>query len=65
MHSNNIKVLPQQFEKMQYWLYGWEGFMKYTIMMASGGTINIPQLMMISSDTQVILSLLLQQFEML
>jgi hypothetical protein len=38
--------------------------MKYAIMMTSDGTIYIPQLMMIGSGTEVILSLLLQQFEM-
>jgi hypothetical protein len=30
-HSSNIMVLPQQFERLRYWSYWWEWFLKCAI----------------------------------
>jgi hypothetical protein len=44
-----------QFERLQCWYYSWEGFMMYTIEMASGGMIYIPSFMKIGIGVQAIL----------
>jgi hypothetical protein len=35
-------LLPQKFERLQYWYYWWEGFMKYAVEMDSGDMMYIP-----------------------
>jgi hypothetical protein len=32
-----LRLLPQQFEWLQYWYYRWKGFMKYAAEVASDG----------------------------
>jgi hypothetical protein len=33
-----LKLLSQQFERLQCWYYRWAGLVKYAVEMASGGT---------------------------
>jgi hypothetical protein len=35
-----LRLLPQQFERLQWWYYWQEGFTKYTVEMALGGMIH-------------------------
>jgi hypothetical protein len=60
-----LRVLPQQFERLWYWYYWWEGFLKYTTEMTSRGMIYLPVLMLICWGIRVILRLLPKQFERL
>jgi hypothetical protein len=50
-----LKLLPQQFERLQCWYYWREEFMKYAVEMASGGIIYIPGFIKISSGVQKLL----------
>jgi hypothetical protein len=36
---SNVVSKAIQFERLQHWNYWWEGFMKYTVEMGSGGLI--------------------------
>jgi hypothetical protein len=47
-----LRLLPQRFERLQYWYYCWEGFMKYAVQMASGGKISILSFMNIDTGFQ-------------
>jgi hypothetical protein len=38
-----LRVLPQQFDRLQCWYYWWDGFKKYAIEMASSGMIHTYQ----------------------
>jgi hypothetical protein len=42
--SGNQEILNyySKFEKLRYWYYSWEGFLKYATDMDSGGKISIP-----------------------
>jgi hypothetical protein len=37
-----LRLLPQQFGRLQCYYYSWEEFMKYDVQMISGGMIYIP-----------------------
>jgi hypothetical protein len=58
-----LRLLFQQFERIQCWYHWWHRFMMYTIEMAPGGMIYLPSFMTIGSGIQVILRILPQQFE--
>jgi hypothetical protein len=55
-----VRLLPQQFERLQCLYYGQGGFMKYATEMASHGMIYIQCFMMISPGIQITLQLLSQ-----
>jgi hypothetical protein len=42
-----LKLLPRQLERLWYWLYQRQGFLKYVIDMASGCMMYIPILITI------------------
>jgi hypothetical protein len=50
-----VRLLPQQFDRLQFWYYSWEGFMKHTTELASGGTIYLPSFIKIGSGVQKLL----------
>jgi hypothetical protein len=50
-----LRLFPQQFERLQYWCYLWEGFMKFAVEMASGSMIYIPSLIKFGSGVQKLL----------
>jgi hypothetical protein len=60
-----LRLLLQQFERLQCWYYWWEGLTKYTTQMAADGMICIPNLIINGSGIKVILRLLSQQFKRL
>jgi hypothetical protein len=53
--TGNIKVLPQQFERLQCWYYRWKGFMKHIVEIVSCGIIHIPSFMKFGTGVQAIL----------
>jgi hypothetical protein len=63
--SSNIKVLSQKSERMQYWYYWHEGFIKYAAEMAPDDMICVPSSTRTGSGIQVILRLLPRQSERL
>jgi hypothetical protein len=63
--GSNIKVLSQQFERLQCWYYWREGFTECATELGSGGMIYVSSFMMIHSGIQVILRLSLQQLDRL
>jgi hypothetical protein len=60
-----LGLLPQEFERLQYWHNWREGFVGYTAKMASVCIIHMPIFMTIISGIQVILRLLPHQFQTL
>jgi hypothetical protein len=50
-----LRLLPQQFERMQCWYYRQERFMKYDVEMASGSMIYTPDFTKISTGVQKLL----------
>jgi hypothetical protein len=54
-----LRLLPEQFKRLQCWCYLWEGFMTYAVEMVAGGVKCMQSFMMISLGIQVILSLIL------
>jgi hypothetical protein len=58
-----MKWIKIQFERLQFWYYWWERFMKYVVEVASDSMVYIPSFMKIGSVNQLILSLLPRQWE--
>jgi hypothetical protein len=60
-----LRVLPQQFERLWYWYYWWEGLHKYAVEMASGGMMYtyIPSFVKISTGVQAILRYVPEMWE--
>jgi hypothetical protein len=48
-----LRITCQQFERLQYWYYWWEGFMKYAIEMTACGMIYTPSFIKMSSGVQI------------
>jgi hypothetical protein len=44
-----LRVIPEQFERLQCWYYRVDGFIKYAVEMASGSMIYTPSFMTIGS----------------
>jgi hypothetical protein len=58
-----LRVLRQQFERLQCWNSSWEGFLKYLVEMFSGVMMHMLNLMTICSEIQLTLSVLPEQFQ--
>jgi hypothetical protein len=48
----NVRLLPQQSDRLQCWYYWLEGLQKYAIEMASCGMVYIPRFMKINAGLQ-------------
>jgi hypothetical protein len=59
-----LRLLPQQSERLQYWYYWWEEFIKYADEMASCSGIYIPNFMKNGRHSSII-TVLPQQFKRL
>jgi hypothetical protein len=44
-----LRLLLEQFERLQCWYYSWEGFMKYAVEMDSDAMIYLPSSIKIGS----------------